>query len=459
MGVETVKKVLRPHKAEIIVAGKKIYIGAYATKEEARVAYERKKAEVEADKKDRERQQELETPGHGPGKIPLRNKEGVIVNWAIVDLEDEAAVRAHRWYLEKVSDQLSYAGGNNTRLHIFILGGAANGGVIDHIDNDGLNNRRSNLRKVTTSINAMNTKRVAGETGYRGVRKLGSRYYCRVRNLFNIGFSNALDAAQQYDRIMLKLYGPIAKTNNTLSETEVQQILEIYRSSGPEFFEIRKEDEDQYILYKTNFLYTTFEAALTAFQESKKDHEFQVYQSNMQKRQKSVRSEIAYNDSGDAVIELRNKSGSVVSLALVDDEIWHEASRHGWYLDQNGYVAAMTDLGRVRLHNYVWKKLKGDIPSNRIVDHIQNGESNRTNCKLSNLRLNTYGGNSHNCSTKSISGYRGVQRAKSGKVKAKIQYQSKQIYLGTFATMEEAARAYDKEAVKLYGDGACLNFT
>ena len=171
LGVTSVKQVLRPHTAEIIVNGKKIYIGTYGTKEEARAAYERKKAQVEADKAERERQQELETPGHGPGKIPLRNREGAIVDWATVDVEDEARVREHRWFLEKTSSRVMYAATTNARLHAFILRQASDGKVIDHIDENGLNNKRSNLRIVSRPINSFNVKPPENKTGYIGVRK------------------------------------------------------------------------------------------------------------------------------------------------------------------------------------------------------------------------------------------------------------------------------------------------
>ena len=236
LGVETVNKVLRPYKAEIIVSGKKVYLGGFATREEARAAYENKKSEVEARKAEREKQQELETPGHGPGKIPPRNKNGGIVDWAIVDPDDEAKVRKERWWLDIVSDQLRYANGNNMRMHTFVMGITQAGYVIDHIDGNGLNNCKDNLRKVNASTNSLNSNRTCGKTGYRGVRKSGQRYNCRVRCLFDIGFQSAMEAAQHYDRIMLMLHGPLAKTNDVLPETEKEILLEQYRvEMGPNF--------------------------------------------------------------------------------------------------------------------------------------------------------------------------------------------------------------------------------
>jgi hypothetical protein len=47
--------------------------------------------------------------------------------------------------------------------------------------------------------------------------------------------------------------------------------------------------------------------------------------------------------------------------------------------------------------------------------------------------------------------YKGVQ------IRALISDNGKLIYLGTYATAEEAARAYDEACVRLHGDAAVTN--
>jgi hypothetical protein len=108
------------------------------------------------------------------------------------------------------------------------------------------------------------------------------------------------------------------------------------------------------------------------------------------------------------------------------------------------------------LHNEVWYRHCGAVPGGLKVDHIdRNGLNNR----LENLRLATPSQNQWNRGpTKdNKTGYKGVS-ANHNQWVAKIRIAGKQVYLGSFASAELAAQAYDEAALKVQGRFAYTNF-
>ncbi|MDH4991305.1 HNH endonuclease [Aquamicrobium lusatiense] len=94
--------------------------------------------------------------------------------FAIIDAEDLPKVEGRNWWM-KPSRNTSYAvaygdgerGRPYLRMHRVIIG-AKPGEIVDHIDRDGLNNRKSNLRIVSHSHNAANVA-TRSKYGYRGI--------------------------------------------------------------------------------------------------------------------------------------------------------------------------------------------------------------------------------------------------------------------------------------------------
>ena len=73
----------------------------------------------------------------------------------------------------------------------------------DHINGDKLDNRRHNLRQLTTAQNGRAHAAIKSSTGYRNVRKRGSLFYARCRGTTELvigGFVTAEEAARAWDK-------------------------------------------------------------------------------------------------------------------------------------------------------------------------------------------------------------------------------------------------------------------
>ena len=135
-------------------------------------------------------------------------------------------------------------------------------------------------------------------------------------------------------------------------------------------------------------------------------------------------------------------------VALVDDEDYDFLMQWKWHITMGGsrktyYACRAKRIPRL-MHNVLLNPPKG-----MQVDHK---DRDGLNCQRSNLRICTHGENQMNKGVWAKSGYKGVT------IYAHIGGGGNKKALGTFTTAEAAARAYDKEAKKLYGEFALLNF-
>ena len=96
---------------------------------------------------------------------------------------------------------------------------ALEGMVVDHIDGNGTNNRRTNLRLCTRAQNLYNSRPRASRSQYKGVRfdKRTGKWIAEIthrgRKHYLGAFDNEIEAAQAYDRKAGELFGPYARLN------------------------------------------------------------------------------------------------------------------------------------------------------------------------------------------------------------------------------------------------------
>lgn len=150
-------------------------------------------------------------------------------------------------------------------------------------------------------------------------------------------------------------------------------------------------------------------------------------------------------------IKVDSKFGPLA--AFVDDEDYDKLVRFNWFLTHYHYVGRSQDNSVVLMHHDVIGKGSQGLE----VDHKN---LNKLDNQKLNLRFVTRSVNGQNKPTINPLGYRGVQRAPSGRFKAKIKHHitGKITVIGTFDTLEEAAMAYDRQAILTYSPEARLNF-
>lgn len=142
---------------------------------------------------------------------------------------------------------------------------------------------------------------------------------------------------------------------------------------------------------------------------------------------------------------------------LVDDEDFEWFNQFSIILRGGGYAARLFYINGKQKTLLIHREIM-NAERNQLVDHKN---QNKLDNRKSNLRFCSRSTNAMNCKVHkhNTSGYKGVSYMKSiKKYRAYIVLKDKQINLGCYSNKTDAAKAYDKKALELFGEFASLNF-
>lgn len=137
---------------------------------------------------------------------------------ALVDDADTTLIDAHRWYAHWTGDRW-YARRESRipggRIRVYMHREISGGDLVDHIDGDGLNNQRANLRPATHAQNLANTRqRRDSRQPYKGIwQRPSGRWAARINGRAIGTFDTDQIAARAYDTEAVRVFGEFARTN------------------------------------------------------------------------------------------------------------------------------------------------------------------------------------------------------------------------------------------------------
>lgn len=159
-------------------------------------------------------------------QIPLHGAHG-IGKFAQVDDEDYEFLIKRRWFGVYSKTSCNYyvvcnynLGGRiwtNKKMHHLVIG-KKEGMVVDHIDGNGLNNQKSNLRHCTSSDNMKNKRKYKNcASEYKGVSKSGNKWISRIqvngKSIYLGMFDCQIKASEAYKNAANTHFGNFVRKN------------------------------------------------------------------------------------------------------------------------------------------------------------------------------------------------------------------------------------------------------
>lgn len=146
----------------------------------------------------------------------------------LIDKKDIKLVSRHRWHIKKYAkyyyavswraNRIGAKCGTHILIHRLIMG-AKKGEIVDHINGNGLDNRRINLRLCSIKENIRNMHARRGVSQYKGVYwfKRDGVWVAQItvdyKNIYLGRHNSEKEAAMAYDRAAIAHYKEFANLN------------------------------------------------------------------------------------------------------------------------------------------------------------------------------------------------------------------------------------------------------
>ena len=330
-------------------------------------------------------------------EIPLTRGQVAIVDADDFEWLSQLQWHAHwshtskHYYARTYTDEIVSYGRKLESMHRLIMK-AKPWEIVDHINGNGLDNRKENLRIVTKRENSINSKTQSNNTsGVKGVAFDKSRNKWIVQIMIdkkskNLGrFDNFEDAVQARKDAEKLYYGEFARS---VDDPKIEFVKSSRRDSTPSLWYMFGYGE--------------------------------VY-----------------------VVPLLKDSYSIIDVCDYD-----LAATSSWSADKKNYVHGRFNGKLKKLHRVIM-----DAPDDKLVDHINGDRHDNRRC---NLRIATHAQNSRNTKRwgNSGSGHKGVYKTKFETYVVQMLVDSKLTYFGSFKTLEEALEVRNSAYREHHGDFA-----